>query len=86
MKQDLRRLVLAEEVFYADSEKYSSKVGPGGIDFHVHEGNTLLSLQLTADGWSASIGNANTQAACAIFVGSTPLSPATTEGMPACSR
>lgn len=86
MKSDLRRLLVAEEVFFADSQKYSSKIGPSGVDFRVREGNTLLSLQLTADGWTARIGHAKTQTVCAIYVGSTPLPPATEEGSPACSR
>lgn len=84
MKSDLRNLVVAEEMFFADSVKYSSKIGPGGVDLRLREGNILLSLELTADGWTARIGRANTQTVCAIFVGSTPLPPATKEGAPAC--
>jgi alpha-tubulin suppressor-like RCC1 family protein len=85
MKWDLRNLVVAEEAFFGDSLKYSSKIGPGGVDLRLREGNILLSLQLTADGWAARIGRANTQTVCAIFVGSTPLPPATEEGNPACT-
>lgn len=84
MKSDLRDLVVAEEVFFADSVKYSSKIGPGGVNLRLREGNILLSLQLTADGWAARIGRANTQTVCTIYVGSTPLPPATKEGNPAC--
>ncbi len=84
MKADLRNLVVAEEAFFADSVKYSSKIGPGGVNFRLREGNVLLSLQLTADGWTATMGHASTQTVCAIFVGSTPIPPATKEAMPAC--
>ena len=84
MKSDLRNLVLAEEAFWADSEKYSPTIGPGGVDFRPSEGNTLLSLQLTEDGWTAKMGRVNTPTVCAIYVGSTPLAPATKEGIPAC--
>ncbi len=84
MKTDLRRLVFAEEAFFADSGKYSSRIGPGGVDLRLREGNVLLGLQLTADGWTARIGHARTHTVCASFVGSTPLPPATNEGEPAC--
>lgn len=84
MKTDLRNLVVAEEAFFADSVKYSSKIGPGGVDLRLLEGNTLLSLQLTADGWTASVGHANTQTVCTIYVGSSGLLPATEEGVPTC--
>lgn len=84
MKADLRELVRAEEKFFADSLKYSSRIGPGGVNLRLREGNMLLSLQVTADGWAARIGHAKTQTVCAIFVNSTPLAPATNEGEPAC--
>jgi hypothetical protein len=84
MKADLRNLVVAEEVFFADSVKYSSKIEPGAVDLLLSEGSTLLSLQLTQNGWTARIGHAYTQTVCTIFVGSTPLPPATKEGVPAC--
>ena len=84
MKTDLRSLVVAEEAFFAESTKYSSKIGPGAVDLRLREGNALLSLQLTADGWTAKMGRTNTQTVCAIYVGSTPLPPATSEGTPAC--
>jgi len=82
MKSDLRMLIVAEEEFFADSVRYTSRVG--GLDLHLIEGNTLLSLQLTEDGWTARIGHANTPTVCAIFLGSTALPPAIKEGSPAC--
>jgi len=84
MQSDLRSLIQAEEVFFADSLRYTTRIGAGGVDLRLGEGNTLLSLQLTADGWTAKMGHANTQTVCAIYVGSTPLPPATAEGTPAC--
>src|SRR3989441_6534309 len=84
MKADLRNLIVAEEAFFADSVKYSSKIGPGGVAFQLREGNTLLSLQLTEDGWTARMGHAHTRTVCTIFVGSTPLPPATEEGVATC--
>ena len=84
MKSDLRNLVIAEEAFFADSVHYTSKVGRGGINFSVAVGNTVPTIRLTADGWTASIGNANAKTRCVIFVGSTAIPPATREGEPIC--
>jgi hypothetical protein len=76
--------VTAEEAFFADSVKYTAKIGPGGIQYSVSEGNTLPRIILTLDGWRAVMGNASTHIVCAIFIGSTPEPPATKEGAPAC--
>lgn len=84
MKTDLRKLVTAEEAFFADSVKYTSKVGPGGLNFTVSPGNTWPTIVVTADGWTATIGNANTPTRCTIFVGSTSTPPAVKEGVPKC--
>jgi hypothetical protein len=84
MKADLRNLVTAEEAYFADAVKYTSTIGPGGLDFTITPGNTPPQIALTADGWTAVIGNVNTNTRCAIFIGSTPISPATKEGQPAC--
>ena len=87
MRSDLRSLVVAEEAFFADSIRYTERIGRGGIEFAVSasEGNTLPVIKVTRDGFTASIGNVNTRKRCAIFVGSTPLAPAMKEGEPRCS-
>jgi hypothetical protein len=84
MKNDLRNLVTAEEVFFADSVKYTTKIGIGGLDYSVIEGNTMPRITLTADGWRATIGNVNTPVRCFIFIGTTAHPPATKEGHPTC--
>ncbi len=108
MKDDLRILVMAEEDFFAHSFKYTSLIGPGGLQFDpgarqpgarqrarkaqrrgaaradLKTGNSVPVISLTADGWRAVIGNAHTRTTCAIYVGSTPMAPATKEGDPAC--
>jgi hypothetical protein len=84
MRVDLRRLATAEEAFFAASGKYTTKIGPGGLDYAVSAGNTLSRISLTSDGWQAVIGNARTRGTCSIFVGSTPQSPATEVGQPSC--
>src|SRR3989442_8048675 len=48
MKSDLRNLVTAEEAFFADSVKYASRIGPGGLQFAVTTGNSLPVIRLTA--------------------------------------
>ncbi len=54
MKTDLRNLVVAEEAFFADSVKYTTTIGNGGLDYLVTEGNTAPRILLTADGWRAT--------------------------------
>jgi hypothetical protein len=84
MKSDLRNLLLAEEVFWADSGRYSSIIGPRAVNLRLSEGNTLRSLRIIGDGWTAEIVRAGTQTVCAIYVGSTPIAPAKEEEIPAC--
>jgi hypothetical protein len=84
MRTDLRKLVTAEEAFFADSVKYTSKVGPGGVNFSVSSGNTWPTIVVTRDGWTAVIGNAYTPTRCTIFIGSTSAPPAVKEGTPRC--
>lgn len=84
MKSDLRNLVTAEEAFFADSVKYTARIGPGGLQFAVTTGNSLPVIRLTADGWTATIRSANSATICAMFVGYTPVPPATKEGEPKC--
>ena len=86
MRSDLRNLVIAEEAFFADSVKYTTTIGVGGLDYHPSGDNKILTLRLTNDGWVATLGNARTKAVCAIFVGATPIAPATQEGEPRCQE
>jgi len=84
MKSDLRNLVTAEEAYFADSVKYSTTIGAGGVVFNVTTGNNTPVLALTADGWTGTISNINTTKTCAIFIGSTAIAPASKEGEPKC--
>ena len=84
MKSDLRNLVTAEEAYFADSVKYTTTIGAGGLTFNVTTGNANQTLALTADGWTGTIANSNTTKTCAIYVGTTPLAPANKEGEPKC--
>ncbi len=84
MKSDLRNLVTAEEAFFADSVKYTTSIGAGGLTFNVTSGNANPTIAKTADGWTATISNVNTTKTCAIFIGSTAVAPANKEGEPKC--
>lgn len=81
MKSDLRHLVTLQEdslkasgrfVTRFDSSAYSRNVRPGEI-------------RLTADGWSATVSHTVSPQVCTIFIGTTPVAPATTAGEPACT-
>lgn len=84
MKSDLRKLITAEEAFFADSVKYNSRVGPGGVNYSPSTGNALLSITLTRDGWVAVMSNNNIPTRCTVFIGSTSAPPAVKEGYPTC--
>jgi hypothetical protein len=84
MKTDLRNLIVAEEAFFADSVKYSSRTGPGAVDFSPSTGNALLSITVTRDGWVAVMKNSSIPTRCTVFIGSTSLPPAVKEGYPTC--
>jgi prepilin-type N-terminal cleavage/methylation domain-containing protein len=85
MKSDLRNLVTAEEAFFADSVKYTTTIGAGGIQFSTTSGVTGPTIATTADGWTAWVGHTTTTKTCAIYVGSTLLAPANKEGEPRCT-
>ena len=84
MKADLRNLITAEVVFSTDSLRFTTVIGSGGLTYQITTGNTMPSIVLTGDGFTALIGNSNTPRTCVIFMGSTPIAPATNEGEPAC--
>src|SRR5579859_6619618 len=81
MKSDLRNLVTAEEAYFADSVKYTTNLG---TNFSTTVGVVGPTIALTADGWTAQVSHNVTTKTCVIFVGSTPLAPATKEGAPQC--
>jgi prepilin-type N-terminal cleavage/methylation domain-containing protein len=83
MKTDLRNLVTMEENFLAENQKYTIDLGTA---YHVSPGNRAPAITLTNDGWTALITSSNTTQQCAVFVGSTPLAPATREGAPECAK
>jgi prepilin-type N-terminal cleavage/methylation domain-containing protein len=83
MKSDLRNLLTAEEARKIDSGSYVTSF-PATI-WTPSTGVTGPSITLTGDGWTATVGHVSTSQTCAIFVGSTPLAPASQEGVPTCT-
>src|SRR5467141_4036311 len=73
-----------EKAYFADSVKYSAAIGAGGVTFTQSTGNTVPTITLSADGWTANIKNVNTTKTCSIYIGSTALAPANKEGEPKC--
>ena len=84
MKSDLRNLVTAQEAYFADSVKYTADPQVLARLLTMSPGVTGLRVTLTPDGWTASVGHTSTTTFCTIYVGSTPIPPATKEGDPAC--
>jgi len=84
MKSDLRNLITAEEAYFADSVKYTDRLGRLG--FQLTPGNLLRALRVTSDGFTAVVANTNTRTFCAIYVGSTAVPPAVKEGEPRCTQ
>jgi general secretion pathway protein G len=83
MKSDLRNLVTLEENYFAQNLKYTSDLGTA---YTVSAGNRMPTIALTSDGWTATMSSASAGQVCAVFTGSTPASPATKEGAPACAE
>src|SRR5204863_454838 len=84
MKSDLRNLITAEEAFFADSVKYTTAIGVGGLQYATTSGVVGPTIQVTADGFTATVSHTTTTKTCSIYVGSTPLAPANKEGEPKC--
>jgi len=82
MKSDLRNLVTAEEAYFADSVKYTNNLGTA---YNTTSGVLGPNIQVTADGWTATVSHTTTTKTCAIYVGSTQVAPANKEGEPKCA-
>ncbi len=82
MKSDLKNLITMEEAYQAEHLTYTTDLG---ATYHASGGNNPPTINLTADGWTATITSTATNEQCAVFVGSTAIPPATREGAPACA-
>ncbi len=84
MKSDLHNLITAQDMYRADSGRYTSSIST--VYFTVSSGVLEPDIALTADGWTASVDHTHSTRTCVIFVGTTPRSPAVQEGEPACTQ
>lgn len=75
MRANLRALVVAESVYFADSGKYTTTTSclvppsPGTAHWCASRDNLLESITLTPHGWWTTIENLNTVIFCRIQVG-----------------
>ena len=83
MKSDLRNLVTLEENYFAQHLKYAADLGSA---YNVSPGNATPIITLTGDGWTATMTSPSSGQLCAVFMGSTPIKPATKEGAPECVK
>ncbi|HUC39896.1 MAG TPA: hypothetical protein VMR92_03615, partial [Gemmatimonadales bacterium] len=85
----LRNLITAEEAYFADSVKYSANTScvtaPGTVSFCTTSGVVGPTINVTPDGFTATVSHTTTTKTCSIYVGSTPLAPANKEGEPKCA-
>ncbi len=89
MQSGLRDLIMMEEQYFSEHVRYTSIVGcpppSSGAHYCMAEKNVLGAIVLTADGWTATMTRSDLPGVtCAIFIGSTPLSPAMREGVATC--
>jgi len=84
MKTDLRNLIDAEESFFADSLRYSTRIGPGGVLFTPSVWDTLAAFRATATGWTATVRSRYGPRECWVFVGRIGRHPPAAEGVPVC--
>ena len=70
MKSDLRNLITAEEAYFADSVKYTSNLGTA---YNTTSGVVGPTINVTANGFTATVSHTTTTKTCAVYVGSTAL-------------
>jgi type IV pilus assembly protein PilE len=85
MKSDLRNLATIQENYFAQNLKYATAADLAGA-YTVSAGNSMPTITLTGDGWTATLTSVGAGQVCAVFMGSTPARPATKEGAPACEE
>jgi len=87
MKSDLRNLATAQEAYAGDFNAYYGGAVPSAVlVYNPSQGISITITEATAIGWAAVASTTFTPRTCAMFVGTaTPPSPATAEGVIACS-
>jgi prepilin-type N-terminal cleavage/methylation domain-containing protein len=84
MKSDLHNLTTAEESFFYDHVRYTTRLD--SLSFIGSHGDSLKVVEATPTGWSATSANAESYPHfCALFIGSaSAIAPATASGVVAC--
>ena len=83
MQSDLRNLVTVEEGYLANNQTYTTS--QANLNYAPSGRVTVTIGSATGSGWSATASYNGTAITCAVFYGNTtPVTPATAEGSPAC--
>jgi prepilin-type N-terminal cleavage/methylation domain-containing protein len=82
MKADLRNLATAQEAYLYDWSAYTT----APPNYTVSTGVSGPTVTVTGAGWTAWVSHNVTTKTCVIYVGATPLAPATQEGVPRCTQ
>ncbi|HVT39213.1 MAG TPA: prepilin-type N-terminal cleavage/methylation domain-containing protein [Gemmatimonadaceae bacterium] len=81
MKADLRNMVTAQEVYFADNNaQYAASTTAMGTSFQQSAGVTVTLSNVTSSGWQASATHPSTAKTCQITMGG----GSTQEGTPVC--
>ena len=92
MKSDLHNFAIAQEGYFADSNKYGTEaqlaLPPHNVK--LSKGNTFVAVLATASGWSVTIKNSAVATTstdeCGAYAGdAAPVNGATVEGTPSCN-
>ena len=85
MKSDLHNLTTAQEAYFYDRSAYSNNLD--SLQFHGSKGVTIVVIEATATGWSATSTHQESYPRfCAMFIGTAaPVPPATAAGVVACN-
>src|SRR5262245_61260502 len=92
MKSDLRNMATTQEAYFADWQVYTAGTASnvGGSTAAVNgfvpsAGVTGVAAASGGTGWSSTAGHSGTTKTCSIFIGVTPVGPATVDGEPKCN-
>jgi type IV pilus assembly protein PilA len=83
MKSDLKNLATAQEAYFSTGLTYGDAAQLTPF-FQPTAGVTGFTVTPVAGGWSAVIGNVNTDITCDIFVGAANTSTTAPDGQPEC--
>ncbi len=84
MKADLRNLATQQEAYNADFSQYTTSF-PLTV-YRTTTGVIGPTIAVSTDGWTAWVSHTGTTKTCAIYMGSTSLSPAVKGGVPTCTN